>query len=240
MWFGLGASFLLAIISYLLGSFPTGYLLGRLLKGIDIREQGSGSTGATNVLRILGKGPGVAVLLVDVLKGLLALALVNWIYSSPPLLGELGFSGKIVPPEDWRAWLMIACASAAILGHSKSLWLNFMGGKSVATSLGILLMLDWRMALAALGVFGLTLAASRWVSLSSILATISVPIWLLILGKPLPYLLFGVLGGVYVVWRHRSNIQRLLAGTEPKLGKLVAEMEMDEQPSENLAEPKQR
>jgi acyl phosphate:glycerol-3-phosphate acyltransferase len=240
MWFGLGTGVLLAMISYLLGSFPTGYLLGRLLKGIDIREQGSGSTGATNVLRTLGKGPGAAVLVVDVLKGILAIGIVNWLFGRPQVLQELGFSQTIVPSGEWQPWLVVACGLAAILGHSKSLWLNFTGGKSVATGLGILLMLDWRMALAALGVFGLTLAASRWVSLGSMLGAISVPIWLLILGKPLPYLMFGLLGSVYLVWRHRSNIQRLLTGTEPKVNFNLSKAESDDLSSENLAEPKQR
>uniref|UniRef100_B8HRY4 Glycerol-3-phosphate acyltransferase n=1 Tax=Cyanothece sp. (strain PCC 7425 / ATCC 29141) TaxID=395961 RepID=B8HRY4_CYAP4 len=205
--------------SYLLGSIPTGYLLGRWLKGIDIREYGSGSTGATNVLRTLGKGPGLLVLLVDVGKGALAIALIRWVCSPNFVL---------LPPEilspDWIDWIVISGSLAAILGHSKPLWLSFKGGKSVATSLGILLALDWRIGLATLGVFGLVIALSRWVSLSSISAAIALPLLMLGFAQPLPYLLFALVGSGYVIGRHRSNIQRLLAGTEPRLGETAPEL----------------
>jgi acyl phosphate:glycerol-3-phosphate acyltransferase len=174
------------------------------------------------VLRTLGKGPGVTVLLIDVLKGAASLAFVYLLCAQPAFQHSWGPQFQAAFP-----WLMIACGSAAILGHSKSVWLNFTGGKSVATSLGILLLLDWRMALAALGVFALTLSLSRWVSLSSILATVSVPIWLFYWKQPFPYLLFGVVGGIYVIWRHATNIQRIIAGTEPKLG--------SKEPVENLS-----
>jgi acyl phosphate:glycerol-3-phosphate acyltransferase len=215
MWSWLGINLALLLISYLLGSFPTGYLLGRWLKGIDIREQGSGSTGATNVLRILGKGPGATVFFVDVLKGTLGIALLRWVYTQPWLPQPPREMGDITT---WLPWMVIGCALAALLGHSKSIWLNFTGGKSVATGLGILLMLDWRMALATLGVFALVLAAGRWVSLSSVVAAMTVPLGLFLLGQPLPYLLLGMVGSLYVIGRHQSNLKRLLAGTEPRLG----------------------
>lgn len=205
--------------SYLLGSIPTGYLLGRWLKGIDIREYGSGSTGATNVLRTLGKGPGLLVLLVDVGKGALAIALIRWVCSP---------NFAVLPPEilspDWIDWIVISGSLAAILGHSKPLWLSFKGGKSVATSLGILLALDWRIGLATLGVFALVIALSRWVSLSSISAAIALPLLMLGFAQPLPYLLFALVGSGYVIGRHRTNIQRLLAGTEPRLGETAPEL----------------
>lgn len=205
--------------SYLLGSIPTGYLLGRWLKGIDIREYGSGSTGATNVLRTLGKGPGLLVLLVDVGKGALAIALIRWVCSPNFAL----LSPAILSP-DWIDWIVISGSLAAILGHSKPLWLSFKGGKSVATSLGILLTLDWRIGLATLGVFALVIALSRWVSLSSISAAIALPLLMLGFAQPLPYLLFALVGSGYVIGRHRTNIQRLLAGTEPRLGETAPEL----------------
>lgn len=200
---------LLLIGAYLLGSIPTGYLAGRLLKGIDIREQGSGSTGATNVLRTLGKGPAIMVLVVDALKGVGAIALVKLFYvlATTPLL-----------PSAWQPWLVAVAAFAALLGHSKSIWINFTGGKSVATGLGVLLAMSWPVGLGTLGVFAIVLAVSRIVSLGSIAGAIAVSFLMIFLGQPLPYQLFAATAGLYVIFRHRSNIQRILAGTEPQLG----------------------
>lgn len=199
----------LLIAAYLLGSIPTGYLAGRLLKGIDIREQGSGSTGATNVLRTLGKGPAAVVLLVDALKGVSAIALVNAYYAliQTPAI-----------PVSWYPWLVALTAFAALLGHSKSIWINFTGGKSVATGLGVLLAMSWSVGLGTLGVFAVVLAISRIVSLGSISGAIAVPILMIITGQPLPYQLFAGAASLYVILKHRSNIQRLLAGTEPQVG----------------------
>lgn len=200
---------LLLLIAYLLGSIPTGYLAGRLLKGIDIREQGSGSTGATNVLRTLGKGPATLVLLIDALKGVAAIALINGYYA---------FVETPAIPAIWHPWLVAAAAFAALLGHSKSIWINFTGGKSVATGLGVLLAMSWPVGLGTLGVFAVVLALSRIVSLGSISGAIAVPVLMIIMEQPLPYQLFAGAAGIYVIWRHRSNIQRVLAGTEPQVG----------------------
>lgn len=211
----LALSGLILIAAYLLGSLPTGYLAGKLLQGIDIREQGSGSTGATNVLRTLGKGPAVVVLLIDALKGVGAIALVNGFYAliTTPLI-----------PVTWQPWLVALSAFSALLGHSKSIWLNFTGGKSVATGLGVLLAMSWPVGLGTFGVFGVVLALSRIVSLSSISGAIAVSVLMIILGQPLPYLIFAVVAGLYVILRHRSNIERILAGTEPQIGQpLVGE-----------------
>jgi glycerol-3-phosphate acyltransferase PlsY len=204
---------LLIIVAYFWGSIPTGYLAGRYLKGIDIREEGSGSTGATNVLRNLGKIPAVVVLSIDLFKGAVALMTVNWVYRfAPELL-----------PEAWHSWLIAAAGLMAIIGHSKSVWLGFMGGKSVATSLGVLLVMSPLVGLGTLATFGLTLAISRIVSLSSIAGAISVNILAIFLGEPIPYLLFTGLAGFYVIFRHKTNIQRLLTGTEPKIGQKLQE-----------------
>jgi acyl phosphate:glycerol-3-phosphate acyltransferase len=196
---------LLLLLAYLLGSFPTGYLAGRLLKGIDMREQGSGSTGATNVFRILGKGPGITVFGSDVLKGVAAVKLVA-------LATHLGY------PIAQPVLVSIGLAAMALLGHSKSVWLGWKGGKSVATGLGILLALCWPVALLALGVFGGSIGISRIVSISSISAALAVPVLMAVYQQPWEVIGFTAIGGSYVIWLHRTNIQRLLAGTEPQIG----------------------
>jgi acyl phosphate:glycerol-3-phosphate acyltransferase len=196
-------------LAYLLGSFPTGYLAGKLLQGIDIREHGSGSTGATNVLRTLGKVPGSIVLLIDALKGALAVAITDAIFT---------FNLFPTLPVEWQAYLVPLAATGAILGHSKSFWLNFGGGKSVATGVGVLLAMSWQVGLATIAIFGISIAISRIVSISSIAGAVSVTIWMLVFDRPFPSVVFAIVGGIYVIWRHNTNIQRIIAGTEPKLG----------------------
>lgn len=209
----------LILLAYLLGSLPTGYLAGRVIGGFDIRERGSGSTGATNVLRNLGKGPALLVLVVDVLKGSAAVAVTRWWWTElGPELAESAGTTANLALADWTGWLVALAALAVVAGHSAPVWLGFRGGKSVATGLGTLATMVWPVALGALLGFGLSLALSRIVSLSSILAASLAILLLLILANPLPYQLYGLAGGLYVIWRHRSNISRLLAGTEPKLG----------------------
>ncbi len=209
----------LLIAAYLLGSFPTGYLLGKTLQGIDIREHGSKSTGATNVLRTLGKGPGLATLVVDILKGAGAVALVRLAYANATFLSQ---APEATDTALWLSLLVIMAGLMAILGHSKSIWLNFTGGKSVATGLGVLLVMSWTVGLAALGIFALVVSLSRIVSLSSMSAAVALPILMFVAKQPLAYILFSIAAGVYVVWRHWANIQRLLAGTEPRLGQKKA------------------
>jgi len=207
------SSAILLIVAYLLGSLATGYWLGKALQGIDLREVGSGSTGATNVLRTLGVKAGVLVLCLDVLKGALAVNLFRLLPSS--------IAEQI--PEQWQAWLIVGTAIAAIIGHSKSIFLNFKGGKSVATSLGVFLAMTPEVGLIVLGIFALVLAIFRIVSLGSIIGALTLMITMFLLREPLPYIVLGLITGVYVIIRHQSNIQRLLAGVEPKIGQKLQE-----------------
>jgi acyl phosphate:glycerol-3-phosphate acyltransferase len=197
---------LLLFAGYLLGSIPSGYLAGRWWRGIDIRQEGSGSTGATNVLRVVGKGPALLVFAVDVLKGTAAVLLAQ----------------AVLPGSDVLA---VAAGLAALAGHSWPLWLGWRGGKAVATALGMLLGLAWPVGLACFGIFLTVLSASRIVSLSSVVGALALPLLMLgWFGAPLPqsirwpYLILALLTSVLVIWRHRSNLSRLLAGTEPRLG----------------------
>lgn len=206
------------VVAYLLGATPTGYLGGKLLRGIDIREHGSRSTGATNVLRTLGKGPALVVLLVDVLKGVAAIVFARWFY---PWLATLP---SFAPPAtiDLQAlvpWAVCLSGLAVLLGHGRSIWLNFTGGKSAATGLGVLLAMSWPVGLGAFAVWGVVLAVSRIVSLSSIFAALTAIMLVFAFEQPLPYRLLVIAGGLYVILRHRANIQRLLSGSEPRLGR---------------------
>jgi acyl phosphate:glycerol-3-phosphate acyltransferase len=207
-------------IGYLIGSTPTGYLAGKLLKGIDIREHGSKSTGATNVLRTLGKWPALVVLLVDVLKGVGAIVLVRWLY---PRILELssGMPPTALEMQTWLPWAVCLAGLGVLLGHSRSIWLNFTGGKSAATGLGVLLAMSWPVGLVAVTVFGVVLAIFRIVSLASMLAALTSIALICGLEQPLPYRMLVIAGSVYVIVRHRANIRRLLAGTEPRLGQLA-------------------
>ena len=171
-------------IAYLFGSTPTGYLAGRLLKGIDLREHGSRSIGATNVLRTLGKWPALAVLLVDVLKGVAAIMFARWFFS------WLYTLPSVTPPVDlqtWVPWTICLAGLAALFGHGRSIWLSFAGGKSAATGLGVLLAMSWPVGLGAAAVFGVVLAIFRIVSLSSMLAALTAIALIFGLEQPLPY-----------------------------------------------------
>ena len=187
-------------LGYLLGSFPSGYLAGRWCAGVDIRQLGSGSTGATNVLRQVGKGPALVVFVVDVFKGSAAVILAR------ALLGSGAYG-----------WL-VAAGLAALAGHIWPIWLGWKGGKAVATGFGMLLGLVPAVGLACLGVFLTSLAVSRIVSISSVLAAAALPLLMAAAGAPWAYLGLGFVAAVMVIWRHRSNLARLLKGEEPRLG----------------------
>jgi glycerol-3-phosphate acyltransferase PlsY len=213
LWFVYGLVVLL--VTYLLGATPTGYWAGKLLKGIDIREHGSKSTGATNVLRTLGKVPALVVLLIDIFKGVAAVWFARWFYTLPTITSAVPAS---VDLATWIDWAVTLAALMAVLGHSRSIWIRFTGGKSAATGLGVLWAMTWQVGLGTTLAFGLVLAIFRIVSLSSISAAIVAVVLMWAFRQPLAYQLMVIAGGLYVIWRHQANIQRLLAGTEPKIG----------------------
>ena len=192
------------LIAYLLGSIPFGLLIGRL-RGIDIRQVGSCNIGATNVMRSVGKGWGILTLLLDALKGWIPAAVFPFVLST---LGIL---------SDQPDWLKIACGCAAVLGHNFPLYLRFKGGKGVATSAGVLLGIAPAALLIGLGVFAFVFGISRFVSLGSISSAIAVPAagFLLYDGKLVPVVL--TILGLLLIWRHKANIRRLLAGTENRI-----------------------
>lgn len=202
------AYFGIVLASYLLGSIPSGFLAARS-RGIDLRAVGSGNIGATNAMRVLGKPVGLLVLLADVGKGLLACLVVAPLGAR--LAGDAAMSAS-----DWPA---IAAGIAAILGHNFTCWLRFKGGKGIATSAGVLVVLMPQALGICLLVFLAVLAVGRIVSLASISAAVALPIALAALGRGLPMIGVGVALGALAIHRHRANIRRLLAGTEPRVGR---------------------
>jgi glycerol-3-phosphate acyltransferase PlsY len=186
------------ILGYLLGSIPSGWIAGRWIKGIDLRELGSGSTGATNVLRQVGKGPALVVFLIDVGKGAAAVLIAR-------ALGQ-------------GDWIQVLAGLTALAGHIWPVWLGFKGGKAVATGLGMFLGLAWPVGLASFGVFWLTLWIFRIVSLSSVLAAVSLPLLMIRFSGIDSYILIALVAMGLVLWRHRSNLSRILEGSEPKVG----------------------
>jgi glycerol-3-phosphate acyltransferase PlsY len=215
-------------IAYLFGSTPTGYLAGKLLRGVDIRQHGSGATGATNVLRTLGKWPALVVVLVDVLKGVAAIGFSRWFY---PWLYTLP---SVTPPtalgpNTFEPWAICLAGLAVLLGHSRSIWLKFTGGKSAATGLGVLLAMSWPVGLGAATAFGVAVAVFRIASLGSMLAALTAIALVCVLQQPSPYRLLVIAGGVYVIMRHRANMQRLLAGKEPRVGQTSPESKAEAQ-----------
>lgn len=206
---------LAGVVAYLCGSIPTGYWMGKLLRGIDIREHGSKSTGATNVLRTLGKGPALMALAIDLLKGVAAVTFARWLLGSPAVVASVPDS---IDFNSWLLRMMAIAALLAVVGHSRSIFIQLTGGKSAATGLGVLLAVSWPVGLGAALCFIAVLAISRIVSLSSISAAIATVVLMLILGQPTAFLVLAVVGAAYVVLRHKQNIRRLIAGAEPRIG----------------------
>jgi glycerol-3-phosphate acyltransferase PlsY len=195
--------FLAALMGYLLGSVPTGFLVAKQ-RGVDIRAKGSGNIGATNVFRILGWKAGIFVLLMDGLKGWLGCRCALYFLNT-------GSADHV--------WLLIAGGFASVIGHNYTPWLRFKGGKGIATSAGVLIaMTPWGF-LGALIAFLISMGISRYVSLGSIMAGIVLPMVVWWRGEPKPILGICFLMGAMAVIKHRSNILRIMAGIEPKIGK---------------------
>jgi glycerol-3-phosphate acyltransferase PlsY len=206
------ACVLIVVAAYLLGSVPSGYVLVRLFRHQDIRQTGSGNIGATNVLRSGGKGLAAATFLMDMLKGCCAV----WLGG---LIGHL--LAPSAAPDDMRA----LAALVAVLGHIFPVWLGFKGGKGVATGFGVFLVASPWAALAAISVFFVVLALSRYVSLASILGAGSFPLFAWWLGRihvcaersPF-FVAVEIAVALLLIAKHHQNIRRLLAGTESRMG----------------------
>lgn len=227
------------IVAYLLGSIPFGYLIVRTMQGADVRETGSGGTGATNVSRRAGKAAGVVTLILDALKGVAAVAIAELLLGLPifggirhfephaPTLGGGNFGEHVLlgttgSPQDVY-WWVAAAAIAVIVGHIFPVWLRFRGGKGVATGVGVFLMLaPIAVALAAV-VFVVVVAWTRYVSVGSILAAVAIPVFVLLQDtfirpvEPLaPIMTAAIAGAALIVFAHRENLGRLVRGDENK------------------------
>ena len=192
---------LLVVVSYGLGSIPTGLLIGRWQKGLDIRQHGSGNIGMTNVLRAVGKGAAALTLVGDLAKGLMPVLLARAWLTSP--------------------WAIGLVALAAIVGHAYPLFAGFHGGKGIATTLGAFIPLLPGPLLIAFAVWAACMALWRQVSVGSLAAAASLPVAAWLWGAPAAYVLSALLAAALIWYRHRENIERLLAGTEPAIGQRV-------------------
>jgi acyl phosphate:glycerol-3-phosphate acyltransferase len=222
---------LIVLIGYLFGSIPFGYIVGRM-HGMDIREHGSGNIGATNVMRVLGKKPGYTVFAADLLKGLVAVVIAKYIadhnsviIDHPPYHGASGPVYHTIDifrfPEAIGA---VSAAIACVIGHNFPVWLGFKGGKGMATSAGVMMGMMPQTAIGCMMVWAAVFFTTRYVSLASIAAAIALPLitmGLLFAGVIYgwPYFYFAVAACVLAVWRHRSNIVRLMNGTESRFVK---------------------
>lgn len=202
----LGLYFATALAAYLLGSLPTGYLVARA-RGVDIRKQGSGNIGATNVFRILGKPAGIFVLVIDGLKGYAACAWVSdlmlrW-FANPEIASET---------------VRITAGIAAILGHNYTCWLRFKGGKGIATSAGVLAALVPVALVIIVTIWIIVFVLTRYVSLASISASFALPFAAWITRNPFGVVIVTAAMGALAIYKHRANIHRLLEGTENRVG----------------------
>jgi glycerol-3-phosphate acyltransferase PlsY len=193
--------FAVVLSAYIIGSIPTGYIIVKAFTGQDIRTIGSGSTGATNVKRVMGKKWFFITLLLDAFKGALPVILAACFAKTFTSIGLLP----------------VLAAIAVILGHSKSIFLKFTGGKSVASGVGTILALNWQVGLIIAAIWAIVTFFTRYVSVGSITALILSPLLMWAFKAPLAYVVYCALGALYIVWLHRSNIQRLIKGEENKV-----------------------
>jgi len=190
------------LLGYLLGSVPTAYIYVKALRGMDIREYGSHNPGATNVMRVVGKTHGIVVLGLDLLKGLLAVG----------LLSQMAAAG--LPSSAAGVWSPVLVGLAAICGHNWPVWLRFQGGRGVATSAAVFLMINWQSVVIALIVFGIVVLATRTVSLGSLAGAVTIPTALLFFKAGTVTTGFAVVAALLIVVRHIPNIKRLLRREE--------------------------
>ena len=203
------------LVSFVIGSIPTGLIIGKLFFKKDIRTLGSKNIGATNVFRNFGKTAGITVLFLDALKGFIAVTFAARIFklfaSTPDWMFDAAH------PEDFWAVISVLCGIAAITGHNWSVFLKFKGGKGVATSLGVFLALaPLEVELGAL-IFGLLLLLFRYVSVSSMVSAAGVAVLVFVFDRQLPVKVFSILAAAMILVRHKDNIKRLIAGTENKI-----------------------
>ena len=190
---------IIAICAYLIGSIPTGYLIVKAKTGQDIRTVGSGSTGATNVKRVLGKKWFFTVMILDAIKGALPV-----------------FLAQIISMDKFGIAPVVA-AVAVIIGHSKPIFLGFKGGKSVASGVGTIIALNWVAGIIIALTWGIITYITKYVSVGSIIALLASPFIMHFLGAPIAYVIYCALGAIYIVYLHRENIKRLLNGNENKV-----------------------
>ncbi len=193
---------LIAIVAYLIGSIPTGYIIVKLKTGQDIREVGSGSTGATNVKRVLGKAWFFIVMILDAIKGALPVVLAAYLSS------KFADAMRIAPP---------LAATCVIIGHSKPLFLGFRGGKSVASGVGTIIALCPLAGVSIAVIWAIITYISKYVSLGSIIAVSCAPFLMYAFKQPISYIVYCALGAIYIIYLHRENIKRLIKGEENKV-----------------------
>ncbi len=207
------SALLAALFGYFAGAFPTAYVIGKLFSHTDIRKLGSGNVGATNALRVLGLLPGLITLIIDMAKGFLAVLLVAWLSKYRFQTWGIGYLPKLET-------LSLLTGLAAVTGHDWPIFLKFKGGKGVATTLGVLLALFPQVALSVMLVWFLVLVLSRYVSLASVVSAIALPffIWLYFSWLDGKHLIgYGLILGIFILWRHQENIKRLFRHQERKL-----------------------
>lgn len=212
----------LIALAYVIGSIPFSFLIARAFTGKDVRLEGSGNVGATNVARTAGRGAGVLALLLDLVKGYAVVAVARWLVNRE----QWPFAAGVQPWESREMWIALA-GLLAVLAHMFPVWLRFHGGKGVATAAGVLLALDLRVFAASVLVFAIVVLLSRMVSLGSIVTAASIPLLFRFIGHQSPFWRIMVSIGIAlaVILKHHSNIARLAGGTERKLGRKKKEDE---------------
>lgn len=186
-------------ISYLLGSLIFSLIIGKILRGVDVRQHGSGNAGATNTLRVLGVIPAILVFALDMVKGIAAVLIGNWL-------------------TDGNLWAVVICGLAVIIGHNWPIFFSFRGGKGIATTIGVVAVLCFWPAATAGAIAIVSIFITRYVSLGSLIFTILMPVMGLIMGEPIEIITLMLVILVFAVYRHRDNIVRLVRGEERKLG----------------------